>query len=385
MQNFEVVVIGGGMVGACTALGFAQQGRRVALIEHQVPLAFDSQQPYDLRVSAISQASVDILNTMGVWDKIAMSRICPYRRLDTWESPDCRTQFSADSLGLDQLGFMVENRLIQLGLWAAFDLYSNLVLFCPDRLSEIEFGIEENIVSLESGEQISASWVIGADGANSKVRQLAGIGLTAWDYRQHCMLINVETEMPQQDITWQQFSPSGPHSFLPLQGNQASLVWYDSPRRIAQLNTMSNIQLRNEIVQHFPQELGDVKVLQHGSFPLTRRHAHSYVKRRCVLVGDAAHTINPLAGQGVNLGFKDVQALLENTFNHEVLELKAMLTYQRARRADNLFMQAGMDLFYAAFSNTIPPLMFLRNAGLKLANKAGPIKNSVLRYALGLS
>jgi 2-octaprenyl-3-methyl-6-methoxy-1,4-benzoquinol hydroxylase len=335
-------------------------------------------------VSAISQASVDILTSLGVWADIAQSRICPYRRLDTWEQPDCRTQFSASSLGLDQLGFMVENRLVQLGLWHSFARYPNLVLFCPNRLSEIEFGAEGNILSLDNGEKILASWVIGADGAHSKVRQMAGIGITAWDYRQHCMLINVETEMAQQDVTWQQFFPSGPRSFLPLMGNQASLVWYDSPQRIAQLQSMSHIQLRNEIVHSFPQELGDVKVRQHGSFPLARQHAHDYVKRKCVLVGDAAHTINPLAGQGVNLGFKDVQALLTQSLTAESLDLQCMLRYQRARRADNLLMQTGMDLFYAAFSNELPPLQFLRNAGLKLANKAGPIKHAVLRYALGL-
>ena len=225
---------------------------------------------------------------------------------------------------------------------------------------------------------------MGADGANSQVRTLAGIGVTAWDYRQHCMLINVETELPQQDMTWQQFTPSGPRSFLPLCGNQGSLVWYDSPQQIKQLCSMTNEQLRQEVLSHFPAELGDIKVLQAGSFPLTRRHAQSYSALGCVLAGDSAHTINPLAGQGVNIGFKDVEALLEVTegkthFSQEVLRL-----YERKRRPDNLLMQSGMDFFYKSFSNDLAPLKFVRNAALKVAENAGPLKSQVLKYALGL-
>ncbi|MDF5387872.1 FAD-dependent monooxygenase, partial [Vibrio parahaemolyticus] len=245
----------------------------------------------------------------------------------------------------------------------------------------------------ESGEQFEANWVIGADGANSKVRQLAGIGVTAWDYRQYCMLINVKTELPQQDITWQQFTPSGPRSFLPLCSlsnddgqvvGQGSLVWYDSPKRIKQLCAMGKPQLREEILRHFPAELGDIEVLQFGSFPLTRRHAQSYSSKNCVLVGDSAHTINPLAGQGVNLGFKDVDVLLSVTEHQEKLEDTLLAKYERARRPDNLLMQTGMDFFYKGFSNDLGPLKFVRNAALKLAENSGPIKAQVLKYALGM-
>lgn len=383
MNDFDIVVIGGGMVGAAAAIGFAKQGRRVAVVDGHQPSPFSDEQPMDVRISAISQTSVDLLDQLGAWDSIRAMRVCPYRRLETWEHPECRTRFSSQALGLEQLGYMVENRVIQLGLWQAFSAYPNLTLLCPDKLASIDFG-DIQTVTLQSGTELKCQWIIGADGANSRVRSQAGIGITAWDYRQHCMLINVETEHAQQDITWQQFFPSGPRSFLPLNGHQGSLVWYDSPARIKQLSHMNPAQLREEILSHFPPELGDIHVLQHGSFPLTRRHAKTYVHNHCVLVGDSAHTINPLAGQGVNLGFKDVAALLEATDGHDELILAQFERYQRQRRGDNLLMQSGMDLFYAAFSNDHTPLKWVRNAALKLAENAGPVKQQVLRYALGL-
>lgn len=383
MSKYDVAVIGGGMVGAAVAIGFAKQGRSVLVVEGKEPEAFTPEQPMDIRVSAISEHSVEILESLGAWQAISDMRVCPYRRLETWEHPDCRTRFHSDELNMERLGYIVENRLIQLGLWAEFEKYPNLTLRCPETLQHIEFSAAPQ-VTLSSGECFTADLVVGADGANSKVRALAGIGITAWDYRQHCMLINVETELPQQDITWQQFNPTGPRSFLPLCGHQGSLVWYDSPKRIKQLCGMSTEQLRQEVLSHFPAELGDVKVLQFGSFPLTRRHAQSYYKQGCVLVGDSAHTINPLAGQGVNLGFKDVEALLEVTEGQQTLSMDVLKQYERKRRPDNLLMQSGMDFFYKSFSNELAPLKFVRNAALKVAEKSGPIKAQVLKYALGL-
>lgn len=383
MSKYDVAVIGGGMVGAAVAIGFAKQGRSVLVVEGKEPIAFTPEQPMDIRVSAISEHSVEILESLGAWQAISDMRVCPYRRLETWEHPDCRTRFHSDELNMERLGYIVENRLIQLGLWAEFEKYPNLTLRCPDTLQHIEFSATPQ-VTLSSGECVTVDLVVGADGANSKVRSLAGIGITAWDYRQHCMLINVETELPQQDITWQQFNPTGPRSFLPLCGHQGSLVWYDSPKRIKQLCGMSTEQLRQEVLSHFPAELGDVKVLQFGSFPLTRRHAQSYYQQGCVLVGDSAHTINPLAGQGVNLGFKDVEALLDVTHGQQIHSMDVLKQYERKRRPDNLLMQSGMDFFYKSFSNELAPLKFVRNAALKVAEKSGPIKAQVLKYALGL-
>ncbi|WP_407332455.1 2-octaprenyl-3-methyl-6-methoxy-1,4-benzoquinol hydroxylase [Enterovibrio sp. 27052020O] len=386
MKQFDIIVVGGGMVGAAAALGLARQGKRVAMVERTAPQAFSPQQPMDLRVSAISPASVSLLSSLKVWDSVLKMRLCPYRRLETWEHPECRIRFDAQSMDLSELGFIVENRVLQLALWQACEAQANLDVQCPANIVAMRPDSDGHCVQLDNGEVLHGRWLVGADGANSRVRDYAKIGVTAWDYRQHCMLINVKTELPQQDVTWQWFTPDGPRSFLPLSGHQGSLVWYDSPSRIKQLGAMTPHALKQEILTHFPKELGDIEVLQHGSFPLTRRHAQSYSRNHVVLVGDAAHTINPLAGQGVNLGFKDVDALLDVVADAggEWLNGNVLTAYERKRRPDNLIMQTGMDIFYAGFSNEIGPLKLLRNVGLKLAESSGPIKTQVLKYAMGL-
>ncbi|WP_105900966.1 2-octaprenyl-3-methyl-6-methoxy-1,4-benzoquinol hydroxylase [Vibrio gangliei] len=393
MTKFDVVIVGGGMVGAALALGLAKQKKSVALVEGRAPQSFEHSQPMDLRVSAISKASVDLFKKLGAWESVTSKRVTPYLGLETWEHPECRTRFHAKEIGLDKLGYMVENRIMQLGLWEQFSQHPNLTLFCPSNLDKIEFGVESNTVILDTGERLAAQWVVGADGANSKVRQQANIGITAWDYRQRCMLINVALpNLPDgrvRDVTWQWFTPSGPRSFLPLASTQdgiqqGSLVWYDSPKRIKQLQSMSPESLRQEVLTHFPQELGDIQVLQAGSFPLTRRHAQAYFANRCVLVGDSAHTINPLAGQGVNLGFKDVSVLLDTIADKGLEGNLAFVDYEKQRRRDNLLMQSGMDFFYKTFSNEILPLKLMRNVALKAAEHSGEIKKQVLKYALGL-
>ncbi len=389
-NNFDVIVVGAGMVGAASALGFALQGLRVAVIEDKAPKPYASDDAIDLRISAIGCASARLLDKLGAWKNVEQMRHTPYRRLETWEQPGSEVLFDAQSLGLPELGFMLENRVLQLALWQQMQEQQNLTLFCPDKLKQLHHNTDESwSLELVSGQQISARLVVAADGANSLVRQQAGIGIDGWQYRQNCMLINVETQSQDLDVTWQQFFPSGPRAFLPLWGNHASLVWYDSPQRIRHLQTLNMKQLTQEITQAFPPRLGAIQALSAGSFPLVRRHAQRYVSPGLVLVGDAAHTINPLAGQGVNLGYRDVEALLDvvaqaKEKGEDWWSERVLLRYQRRRRVDNLMMQSGMDLFYTAFSNSLPPVRILRNLALMAAQRAGKLKSKALEYALGL-
>lgn len=389
-KTFDAVIVGGGMVGAAAALGLAKQGLQVALIENEAPAGFDPSAPADLRISAIGCASARFLQKLGAWEVVEKMRSVPYRRLETWEVDGSEVKFDAQSLGLPELGFMVENRVLQLALWQQFEALTNLTGFCPAKLRHLlQHDDKTWSLQLTTGDLLRTKLVIAADGANSLVRQLAGIGVDGWEYRQHCMLINVETETPDQDVTWQQFFPSGPRAFLPLFGHQASLVWYDSPQRIRYLKTLNMQQLTTEIMQAFPARLGTVKALSAGAFPLVRRHAQRYVLPGLVLVGDAAHTINPLAGQGVNLGYRDVEALLsvlEKARDHDEAwsSEKVLLRYQGQRRLDNLLMQSGMDLFYTAFSNDLAPVKALRNLALMTAQRAGALKTKALKYALGI-
>lgn len=389
MQQKEIIIVGGGMVGSACALGLAQQGVSVHIIEQHPLPTFQPNQPYDLRISAISAASVNLLKQLEAWQYIEKMRLCPYRRLETWEIDGFSTCFHAPELGLNELGFMVENNLIQLGIWQRLQQSETATYSIGSSIQQIQKCGENWQLFLDNGEQLEAPLLIAADGANSKLRQLAGIGLTGWQYRQSCLLILVKTTLPQQDITWQQFFPSGPRAFLPLSDNQACLVWYDSPSEIRRLKQLSNEKLSEEIQQAFPARLGDIQVETANSFELTRRHAQGYFQNGIVLVGDAAHTINPLAGQGVNLGFKDVKALLEINLKAQkcgqnLANIDRLKEYERQRKADNLLMQSGMDLLYKAFKEDILPLKIARNLALAVAEKATPLKKRALKYALGL-
>lgn len=385
----DIIVIGGGMVGAATALGFAKLGLNVVLIEKQPLPVFQPNSPYDVRISAISVASVALLEKLGAWQNIEKMRVYPYHHLTTWEIEGFETRFSAEQLGLDRLGFMVENKVIQIGLWQALNDYPNCTQAVGFSHISAKYTDEMWTVCLDDNTTLTAPLLIACDGANSQARQWAGIGLTTWQYRQHCLLAVVKTALANQTTTWQQFFTRGPRAFLPLAEHNGCVVWYDAPKRIAELSQMSPAKLSEEICQHFPKRLGDVEVVATGSFPLTRQHAQYYVKNHTVLVGDAAHTINPLAGQGVNLGFKDVSVLLEvvehavktgqNFANEAVLK-----RYEQRRKPDNLVMQTGMDLFYKTFKSELLPIKAARNLGLILAERATPLKKRALKYALGL-
>ncbi|CAM4434105.1 FAD-dependent monooxygenase [Shewanella livingstonensis] len=392
-RHYDVVVVGGGMVGAAAAIGLGQLGLSVAVIESRQPQPYDVEQPLDVRVSAVSVASEQLLTRLGAMDELLSMRHAPYTGLETWELDGCLTAFSAEQVGQSHLGYFFENRLIQLSLWQQLRSMDNVALLCPHKVMQFSRLSDNHQVTilLDNGATLSTKLLIGADGANSQVRQWAGIGVTGWDYAQSAMLINITTQTPQQSVTWQQFTPAGPRSLLPLPGNHASLVWYDDANRIKQLSQLNDVQLAEQIKQHFPPRLDpDFTVDNRGSFTLTRRHAQQYYQDNLVIIGDAAHTINPLAGQGVNIGFKDVDVLVAQIANamgsgDTWWDTRVLKRYQQARYYDNQLMMTAMDAFYASFSNNLLPLKLLRNGALKLANIDSPLKRKVLKYALGLN
>lgn len=387
-QKWDVTVVGGGMVGAALASGLAAQGFKVAVLEQQEPAEFDANSNPDVRISAIGAASVALLKQLDVWPLIQRMRCTPYRKLETWEWHTAQVSFDAQSLGLPELGYMVENSVLQRALWQRLQ-QQGVELISPARLQAMQPGNGGWQLTLENGDRLLTKLVVGADGANSQVRQLAGMGIRGWNYAQSCMLISVRCEQDAGDCTWQQFTPEGPRAFLPLFDRWASLVWYDSPARIRQLQTMNMAQLGQQIATHFPARLGKVTPVSAGSFPLVRRHATRYVLPGLALVGDAAHTINPLAGQGVNLGYRDVDALIDTLVAsrdraEDWASEGVLKRYQRKRQKDNLLMQSGMDLFYFAFSTPVAPLRIVRNLGLMVAERSGVLKRQALKYALGL-
>lgn len=389
MSNFDCVIVGGGMVGAACALSLSQLGLKVAVVEKYPAKPFSAEQEFDLRVSAISLGSEHLLTQLDAWSNILKWRSCPYRRLAVWETEQVETEFSAQEISQTHLGHIVENRLIQLSLWQKLATQVNVTLLCPEEVNEISQTKTSVTVKLNQS-SISTKLLIAADGANSSVRQMSGIGISGWDYKQSAMLINVATAKPQQDITWQQYYPTGPVAMLPMPGNNASLVWYHDRDEIKKLSLLSNNKLREAINNHFPARLGEIEVKAKGAFPLTRRHANSYQNNRIILIGDAAHTINPMAGQGVNLGFKDVKALqtviADAIGNGESWSEPLILArYERLRRNDNLLMMSTMDMLYKGFSHPSPFIKLARNLGLKAANNFPIVKSKALAYACGLS
>ncbi len=377
------------MVGATLACALGNSSLSVAVIEQFIPKDFDPQQTHDLRVSALSIASQKILQTLGVWPNIANKRICPFKRMRVWETVG-DTEFSCHDTEYPELGFIVENRVTQLALLEQLKTFENIDLLSEQCIEKIDYQAEQSTLFFTNQQSIQCQLLIAADGGQSKTRQAMGIGVTSWDYEQHALVINVETDYPQQDITWQRFVKDGPQAFLPLSGNHASLVWYNSPDTIKHLKTLSDAELIAALHKTFPDCLGDIiRIEGKASFPLRRQHAQNYVKPGAAIIGDAAHMINPLAGQGVNIGLLDAASLAEVILeaqqnNENYAELKILQRYEKMRKQENLKMMTIMDLFYRVFSNDIMPLKMLRNLGLGFAERCKPAKLKVMKEAMGL-
>lgn len=390
MKEFDVVIVGGGMVGAAVGCGLGNSNLKVAVIEQAIPDDFSDDQPHDLRVSALSLASKKIMQSVGAWEGVLNRRYCPFRRMRVWETAG-DTEFNSDDIDLPELGYIVENRVTQLALLDKLADYDNVELFAPASIKNINYSASgKTVLLLADGSELQAKVLVAADGGNSRVRQTVGLGVTSWDYNQHAMVIYVETDYGQQDITWQRFVPSGPQAFLPLTGNYGSIVWYNSADEVRRLKNLSAEALISEMTATFPDCLGKIKqVLGVASFPLKRQHAQQYVKAGVALVGDAAHMINPLAGQGVNIGLLDAAALAEvlveaDEKGENIGDVAVLQRYEKMRRNENLRMMTVMDAFYRIFSNNILPMKFFRNLGLGLAERISPLKSKVMRMAIGL-
>ncbi|TVP54578.1 MAG: FAD-dependent oxidoreductase [Halomonadaceae bacterium] len=405
---YDIVVVGAGMVGAALALALTRAGWQVALIDRAAPVPFEASQRPDLRVSAISSGSERWLRELGVWEGIVQRRSTPFRRMSVWEqqagllaqipalaqlSARARTTFDAADLKRPQLGHIVENPVTQSALWEALEADGRATLLAPATLVSLTQDEQQATVTLKD-QILTAPLVIAADGAASMTRQQVSIGTSSDQYQQHAMVITVAHEAPAQDITWQMFTPTGPRAYLPLPTIDGqcwgSLVWYHDPHTLDRLAALDETALLDAIRDAFPEELPRLQgAPAHGRFPIARQHAHQYSKGRVVLVGDAAHTINPLAGQGLNLGFQDAQCLsrLLTQARRQQGDPGAsglLQAYEQERRPENTLMMTAMDLFYHGFSNRHPPLKLLRNLGLGLAGSLSPARNEVARFAMGL-
>jgi 2-octaprenyl-3-methyl-6-methoxy-1,4-benzoquinol hydroxylase len=390
--RYDIVIVGGGMVGSALACALGGSGLSVAVLERCLPAPFEPSQPHDLRVSALSIASERFLQNIGAWGGIIDRRSCPYRRMKVWErsATAAATEFDAAAIGHDHLGHIVENRLVQIALLERLAAFDNIELISPAPSEQIDYAPGATLVELEDGRQLVGRLVVAADGGDSQVRAAAGIGVTKWDYDQHALVVAATTAYGQQDITWQQFTPTGPLAFLPLTGHNASLVWYNTPNEVKRLLALPEDRFLEQLHATFPADLGQITEIQGRTcFPLRRQHAQRYCQDGVVLIGDAAHMIHPLAGQGVNIGLLDAAALAEvileaHQAGNSIAGLETLQRYEHQRRRHNLLMMQIMDGFYRIFSNDIGPLKLLRNAGLSLAGHLSPARNRVMAFAMGL-
>jgi 2-octaprenylphenol hydroxylase len=356
---------------------------------------FDAQAPFEPRVSALSAASQRILERLGAWDGIAQRRATPYSDMHVWDgSGTGQIHFSAASVHAQVLGHIVENRVVQDGLLERLH-DSDIGLLPNARLEQLRRSGDEWLLTLADGRQLRAPLVIAADGANSAVRRLAGCETREWDYLHHAIVTSVRCSARHQGTAWQRFTDEGPLAFLPLtrdgQQDWCSIVWSTTPEHAEQLMALDEAAFLQALERAFEGRLGDVlQADPRVCVPLRQRHAKRYVDEGLALIGDAAHTIHPLAGQGVNLGFLDAAVLAEVLVNacergERLADVKVLSRYERRRMPHNLALMAAMEGFERLFQANPLPLRWLRNSGLKLVEQMPEAKALFVRQALGLS
>ncbi len=387
---WDAIIVGGGMVGASVALGLAQQEFKVLLLEKSEPdLNWSDDEPYQTRVSALTRASENILKALNAWPGIERRRLHAFTDMHVWEdNSDGEIHFSAKDLSESNLGFVVENSVIQAALWDRFADQPNLQVLTGQLLKDVRLEKSQAWVILENGIELQTRLVVGADGAFSKVRDLACIGLDTHDYEQCAVVGCVKTELSHEDTCWQRYRGDGPFAYLAMGENVSSIAWYLPTSKMQWALNLDDDQFALEVEKASGGKLGKVvEVNQRGAFPLTRRHAEHYVKPHLALVGDAAHTIHPQAGQGVNLGLLDAAALVETLVTARQSSehwdrISVLRRYERWRRGDNVIVQRSMEGFDWLFDQQVPLKNQVRKLFLPIANQVSPIKNWLMGQAL---
>lgn len=391
-QPFDIILVGGGMVGSALARACAGKGLRIALIEAHPPRRSWPPGEIDLRVSALSRASQRILDRLGAWERIIALGASPYRGMVVWDALGGGTiRFDAQPLGEPNLGHIVENRVIQLALWETLETCPDLSLFCPAAIAELVHGKDgTSRLRLADGQVLLGRLLVAADGRDSLVRDLVGIETSGREYDQRAIVALVKPSEWHQETAWQRFLPTGPLALLPLVDGRCSIVWSATETRAAELLAMSDEAFSAALTDAAEARLGRLELVgPRAAFSLRLQHAERYVLPGLALVGDAAHAVHPLAGQGVNLGFLDaaeLAAAIDLALDHgrDIAGLWTLRHYERARRGDNTAMLIAMDLIKRLFSNAVPPLATARNLGLTLTDRIAPLKRLFMERALGL-
>jgi 2-octaprenyl-3-methyl-6-methoxy-1,4-benzoquinol hydroxylase len=401
----DVIVVGAGVVGAAAALAFARDGWKVALVETREPARWIPEpvqaKGIDLRVYAFAPDNAQLLDDLGVWRAIRQARVQPYRAMRVWDAAGGgELAFDADAYGQHELGWIVEHALLVDRLWAALP-GAGVSLHCPDSVMALEQDDDSAVLQLDGGTRLRARLVVAADGAGSKLRALAGIDTAAHDYHQRGLVAFVESELPHQATCWQRFLPTGPLAFLPFaadgdgsDGHTSSIVWTLPEAQAERLLHVDDAAFLRELEVAFAGTLGALRsVSARAAFPLRRQLAQAYVAGRVVVAGDAAHVVHPLAGQGVNLGLRDVATLrrcLREARSRQADPRQVdpgapqrLSRWARQQRSDNALAAYAFDGLNRLFSNDAVAATLLRGPLLGLVGRMPPLTHAFWRRAAG--
>jgi len=391
VPQYDVLIVGGGMVGATLACALRGVEARIAIIESHPPKLEWPADSIDVRVSAVTAASQQIFAVLGAWARMESYGVSPFREMHVWDAGGSGViHFDSADIGESRLGHIIENRVMQRALLECLIDEGNVDLMSPMRIVALETGPDYAHVRLDDGTSLTARLVIAADGGQSCTRDLAGIATAGQSYDQRAVVATVQTEHPHRETAWQRFLSSGPLAFLPLRDGRCSIVWSTSPRRADELLALGEESFGTALAEAFGHQLGAiVSSGPRAAFPLHRRHALQYVRPRVALVGDAAHIIHPLAGQGVNMGLLDAAALAELLISElrrggDIGALRVLRRYERWRKGENQRMMSTMDAIKHLFESQWAPVAWLRNTGLAVTNAADPVKHLLMRNAMGL-
>lgn len=404
--QYDIVIAGAGMAGASLACALIDSGLKIALIDSRAPVLDSPELPvdqFDARVTAITPASQEILERLGVWEMIRERRVSPYTSMQVWEADGtARISFSADEVHAQSLGHIVENSIIVQALHQRLHAATSVDFIAPATVQGFNYLPDEDggdslLVRLDDGRRLQSRLLVAADGGRSQLRKMAGFSLREWDYEHQAVVTTVRTEKPHQQIARQRFSDDGVLAFLPLHspaGSEAqrycSIVWSLRPERAQEVMALSDSDCALALQHAIEASLGQIEhCSERYSFPLRQAHAKDYVKDNVVLIGDAAHSIHPLAGQGANLGLLDAWVLAAEIREARQAgrcwyEGRVLRRYQRRRKGHNLTMMATMEAFRRLYADQPLPLRWLRNVGMHSVDRLPLLKQHIMREAMAL-